>query len=190
MLDREKTILAINNIMEKNEIKIQELPFLNKINLRLNPNNNQHMSICENILETILPIQSNTYSQNKKVKSIWLSPDEWLVVYDDDDDIFINLKDKLGDIEASVTDISENRTVIRISGKNIFILLSKFLVLDLEKNLSTQTSCVQTLFVKVPVLLLRNNKDNQTPEVDIFVNKSHANYIYNLIIDGTKNLDF
>ena len=77
------------------------------------------MSICENILETILPIQSNTYSQNKKVKSIWLSPDEWLVVYDDDDDIFINLKDKLGDIEASVTDISENRTVIRISGKNI-----------------------------------------------------------------------
>ena len=29
MLDREKTILAINNIMEKNEIKIQELPFLN-----------------------------------------------------------------------------------------------------------------------------------------------------------------
>ena len=33
MLDREKTILAINNIMEKNEIKIQELPFLNKINL-------------------------------------------------------------------------------------------------------------------------------------------------------------
>ena len=50
MLDREKTILAINNIMEKNEIKIQELLFLNKINLRLNPNNNNHMSICEKIL--------------------------------------------------------------------------------------------------------------------------------------------
>ena len=76
------------------------------------------------------------------------------------------------------------------SGKKIIVLLSKFLVLDLEKNLSTQSSCAQTLFVKVPILLVRNNNDHQTPEIDIFANRSHANYIYNLLVDGTKNLDF
>ena len=85
--------------------------------------------------------------------------------------------------------MSENRTIIRISGKYVYVLLSKFLVLDLEKNLSTDSSCAQTLFVKVPVLLVRNHYD-ETPEIDIFTNRSHANYIYNLIVDGTKNLDF
>ena len=70
--------------------------------------------------------------------------------------------------------------------KKIIVLLSKFLVLDLEKNLSTDSSCAQTLFVKVPVLLVRNRYG----AIDIFANRSHANYIYNLIVDGTKNLDF
>ena len=105
-------------------------------------------------------------------------------------DLFIKLKNELGDLEASVTDVSENRTIIRLSGKKIMTLLSKFLVLDLEKNLGNQLSCAQTFFVKVPILLIRNNDNNQIPVIDIFTNRSHANYIYNLIVDGTKNLDF
>ena len=48
----------------------------------------------------------------------------------------------------------------------------------------------QTLFVKVPVLLVRNNNEKQIPEIDIFTNRSHANYIYNLIVDGSQYLDF
>ena len=63
-------------------------------------------------------------------------------------------------------------------------------VLDLEKNLRNQLSCAQTFFVKVPILLIRNNDNNQIPVIDIFTNRSHANYIYNLIVDGTKNLNF
>ena len=135
----------------------------------------------------MLPTKANTYSKNEKVKVMWLGPDEWLIV--NDDDAFLKLQNEIGDLEASVTDVSENRTIIRIRGREIFVLLSKFLVLDLEKNLSTDSSCAQTLFVKVPVLLVRNHYDG-TPEIDIFTNRSHANYIYKLIVDGTKNLDF
>ena len=91
------------------------------------------------------------------------------------------------DLETSVTDVSENRTIIRISGEKLFTLLSKFLVLDLEKNLSNQLSCAQTLFVKVPILIVRNNKNDQIPEIDIFTNRSHAMYVYELLVDGTKN---
>ena len=76
-----------------------------------------------------------------------------------------------------------------MSCNKIYKLLSKFLVLDLEKNLPDESSCAQTLFVKVPVLLVRNHYDG-IPEIDIFTNRSHANYIYNLLVDGTKNLDF
>ena len=195
MLNRENAIQSLNNNQFKELgdkvffIKIKEMPFLKKINLRLDPNDKNCVSSCSEILGTMLPKKANTYSVNAiNEKVIWLGPDEWLIV-SDDDDAFLKLLNEIGEFEASVTDVSENRTIIRISGKYVNILLSKFLVLDLEKNLSTDSSCAQTLFVKVPVLLVRNHYD-ETPEIDIFANRSHANYIYNLLLDGTKNLDF
>ena len=194
MLNRENAIQSLNNNQFKElgdkvfYIKIKELPFVKKINLRLDPNNKDCISSYSEILSTMLPTKANTYSVNAiKEKVIWLGPDEWLIV--SDDDTFIKLQNKIENLEVSVTDVSENRTIIRIRGRYVFVLLSKFLVLDLEKNLSNDLSCTQTLFVKVPVLLVRNHDDG-TPEVDIFTNRSHSNYIYNLIVDGTKNLDF
>ena len=195
MLNRENAIQSLNNNQFKEfgdkifYIKIKELPFVKKINLRLDPNNKDCISSCSEILSTMLPTKANTYSVNAiNEKVIWLGPDEWLIV-SDDDDAFLKLLNKIGDLEASLTDVSENRTIIRIRGRYVYVLLSKFLVLDLEKNLSTDSSCAQTLFVKVPVLLVRNHLKG-TPEIDMFTNRSHANYIYNLIVDGTKNLDF
>ena len=195
MLDRENTIQSLKNNKFKELgdkvffIKIKELPFVKKINLRLDPNDKDCVSSCSKILGTMLPTKANTYSTNAiNEKIMWLGPNEWLIV-SDDDDAFLKLLNEIGNLEASVTDVSENRTIIRIRGREIFVLLSKFLVLDLEKNLSTESSCAQTLFAKVPVLLVRNHYDG-TPEIDIFTNRSHANYIYKLIVDGTKNLDF
>ena len=194
MLNRENAIQSLNNNQFKElgdkvfYIKIKELPFVKKINLRLDPNNKDCISSYSEILSTMLPTKANTYSVNAiNEKVIWLGPDEWLIV-SDDDNAFLKLLNKTRNLETNVTDVSENRTIIRIRGKYIYVLLSKFLVLDLEKNLSTDSSCAQTLFVKVPVLLVRNHYDRTG--IDIFTNRSHANYIYNLIVDGTKNLDF
>mgnify|MGYP000849083862 FL=1 len=192
MLDRENTVdsLKNNKIQEHGNIKIQELPFINKINLRFDPKNKNYMSLCAKLLGIILPTKPNTYSKNENIKSLWLGPDEWLIVNESKNDLFSKLTNKLKEEDTSVTDVSENRTVIRLTGEKIFILLSKFLTLDLENNLFNQSCCAQTLFVKVPSLLIRNNNENEIPEIDIFINRSHSNYIYNLLVDGTKNLDF
>ena len=193
MLNREKALKSVkeNNIVDHTGIKIQESPFVEKINLRFDPNNKNFMSSCGKILGILLPTKPNTVTQNEKIKAIWLGPDEWLVTNEEENNLLIKLKNQVGDIEASVTDVSENRTIIRIYGEKIYILLSKFLTLDLEKSLPNQYSCAQTLFVKVPVLLVRNNNDRTViPEFDIFTNRSHANYIYKILVDGTKNLDF
>ena len=198
MLNREKAIQSLQSIKKDkfvdytkhSYIEIQELPFVKKINLRIDPNDKSSVSSFSKILRTTLPINANTYSKNTiNEKVIWLGPDEWLIV-SDNDNAFLKLQNKIKDIEASLTDVSENRTIIRILGNKVFVLLSKFLVLDLEKNLPTQSSCAQTLLVKVPILLVRNSSDTQKHEIDIFTNRSHANYIYNLIADGTKNLNF
>ena len=189
-LQQDNCIKSLSNNKVENHfgVEIQELSFINKINVRIDNNDNKNIIKCGKLINAILPVQPNTYVTNDNVKVIWLGPNEWLIT--NNQNLYKNLKNEIGDIQASVTDVSENRTVIRISGDQIFKLLSKFLVLDLEKNLPNESSCAQTLFVKVPVLLVRNNDYKQIPEIDIFTNRSHANYIYNLIVDGTQNLDF
>jgi len=189
-LQQDNCINSLSNNKVENlfGVDIQELPFINKINVRIDINDNQNIIKCGKLINAILPIQPNTYVKNDNVKAIWLGPNEWLIT--NNQNLYNNLKSEIGDMQASVTDVSENRTVIRISGEQIFKLLSKFLVLDLEKNLPDESSCAQTLFVKVPVLLVRNNNEKQIPEIDIFTNRSHANYIYNLIVDGSQYLDF
>tara|TARA_B100000686_G_scaffold247369_1_gene256991 strand:- start:2 stop:580 length:579 start_codon:yes stop_codon:yes gene_type:complete len=191
ILERENTIKSLQNNKIENFFgtNIQELAFINKINLRINTKNTDYMKICGKILNAILPTKPNTFTKNGNLKIIWLSPDEWLIT-NEDDNLFSKLKNEIGDLEASVTDVSENRTIVRLSGEKIYKLLSKFLVLDLEKSLPRESTCAQTLFAKVPILLLRNHNENQVPEIDIFLNNSHANYFYSLIIDGSENLDF
>ena len=83
-----------------------------------------------------------------------------------------------------------NCNTIKISGEKIFILLAKFLTLDFDKSFAKITSVAQSLFVKVPVLLVRAYNDKQVPTFDIYVNRSQANYIYRLLVDGATNLDF
>ena len=189
-LQQDNCIKSLSNNKVENHfgVDIQELSFINKINVRINTNDNKNIIKCGKLINAILPVQPNTYVTNDNVKVIWLGPNEWLIT--NNQNLYKNLKNEIGDIQASVTDVSENRTVIRISGDQIFKLLSKFLVLDLEKNLPDESSCAQTLFVKVPVLLVRNNNEKQIPEIDIFTNRSHAEYIYNLIVDGSQYLDF
>ena len=192
-ISRENTIQSLNNyhIKEFSNMKFQELPFVGKINLRGNPNNKNFLLSCSKILNSVLPTDPNTYTNHKEGKIIWLGPDEWLITveFQDNNELFNKLQNAVGDQESSITDVTENRTIIRISGKKLFDLLSKFLVLDLDKALSNELKSVaQTLFVKVPILIVRNR--NQDLEVDIYTNRSHANYVYNLLIDGTKNLDF
>ena len=189
-LQQDNCIKSLSNNKVENHfgVEIQELSFINKINVRIDNNDNKNIIKCGKLINAILPVQPNTYVTNDNVKVIWLGPNEWLIT--NSQNLYKNLKNEIGDIQTSVTDVSENRTVIRISGDQIFKLLSKFLVLDLEKNLPDESSCAQTLFVKVPVLLVRNNNEKQIPEIDIFTNRSHAKYIYNLIVDGSKYLYF
>jgi len=76
-----------------------------------------------------------------------------------------------------------------LKGKKVFILLSKFLVANLEKILETNFSVAQTIFIKIPILFIRNNADKEETSLDLHLNRSHAKYVYDLLVDGSKNLN-
>ena len=192
MLIRENVLIK-SSIKNYNGFNFEELPNIPKINLRGNSNNKDFINNIGKILDTLLPIEPNTCNNNVKLKIIWLSPSEWLIeIYaiNDFEKIFSDLKNSLNTQNTAVTDITENRTILQLNGPNLYKLLAKFMVIDLDSVLCKEYSVAQTIFIKVPVLIIRNHKENQQQCVSLHTNRSHAQYIIDLLIDGSQNIDF
>ena len=173
--------------IEKNGISIEELPFIGKINLRGNTQDRDFISNAGSVLDILIPTDPNTKIQNKELQVIWLSPNEWLLCFMNNDNfirIFEELNNKLNPEKTSITDTSENKTIIRIEGKHTTELLRKFMVLDIDNALKDNLQVAQTIFVKIPVLIIRNHLDQNKQSFDIHVNRSHATYLRDLLLDG------
>ena len=185
-------ILKRNSVLEdlkieRNGISIEELPFVNKINLRGNTTDRIFMSNTGSVLDILIPTEPNTKIENKNLQVIWLSPNEWLLnfIYNENfTRIFENLSNKLNPENTSITDISESKTIIRVGGIHTTELLRKFLILDIDSALNSNLKVAQTIFVKIPILIVRNHKDQETQSFDIHLNRSHTNYLKDLLLDG------
>ena len=192
MLIREN--ILENNVLEKhNGFIFEEISNISKINLRGNINDKDFIIKVGKILNSPLPIESNISIKNDKLRIIWLSPNEWLIEINNENifkEKFSELEGSLDPKKTAVTNVTENRSIIRVSGSNLYKLLAKFLVIDLDEALKKEKSILQTIFLKVQVLIVRNHEDSEKQCLDIHVNRSYIYYIYNLLLDGTKNLDF
>ena len=185
-------ILKRNSVLEnlkieRNGISIEELPFVNKINLRGNTTDRIFMSNTGSVLDILIPTEPNTKIENKNLQVIWLSPNEWLLnfIYNENfTRIFENLINKLNPENTSITDISESKTIIRVEGINTTELLRKFLILDIDSILNSNIKVAQTIFVKIPILIIRNHLEDEKQSFDIHINRSHANYLKHLLLDG------
>ena len=174
-----------------NGISIEEKELVGKINLRGKSNDKEFMKNVGSVLDLLLPIEPNVKVSNNNVNIIWLSPNEWLIEThkDETQKVLTNLKSALNPQKTAITDVSFNRTVLRLEGEYVYTLLSKYLVINLEEVLKTNYSVAQTIFIKIPILLIRNNTENDISSIDIHLNRSHAKYVYELLIDGCKDLN-
>ena len=188
--------LSLSKVLNANKehfngVSIEERNQSGKINLRGKHTDKEFMKNVGSVLDLVLPIEPNVRVSNKNINIIWLSPNEWLIETPEDEThkILRLLKSSLNPQKTSVTDISFNKIVLRLEGNDVMTLLSKFLVINLEEVLKKNYSVAQTIFIKIPILLIRNNNDNETTSIDIHLNRSHAKYVYELLIDGTKTLN-
>ncbi len=183
-------VLKINNEIF-NGVSIEERDLVGKINLRGKSTDKEFMKNVGSVLDLVLPIEPNVRVSNNNINIIWLSPNEWLIETPkaETKKILTILKSTLNPQNTAITDVSFNRTVLRLKGNHIFTLLSKYLVINLEEVLKTNYNVAQTIFVKIPILLIRNNSKNETKSIDIHLNRSHAKYVYELLKDGCKILN-
>ena len=188
--------IAYNNVLNLNKknyngVTIEELSLTGKINIRGKSSDKEFMKNIGSALNLVLPIEPNVRIFNNNISIMWLGPNEWLVITPENekDGIISLLKSNLNPQKTAITDVSFNRVVLRLEGEKVFTLLSKFLVANLEKILKTNFSVAQTIFLKIPVLFVRNNTDEEPTSLDLHLNRSHTNYVYELLVDGSKNLN-
>ena len=179
---------VLENIkIENNGITIEEIPFVGKINLRGNIKDRDFLSNAGSVLNVLIPTEPNTKITNSELQIIWLSPNEWLLRFLKNENfikILNELNNKLNPEQSSITDISENKTIIRVEGDKTTELLSKFMVLNIDNVLKDNLKVAQTIFVKIPILIVRNHLNQEKQSFDIHVNRSHTTFLRDLLIDG------
>ena len=170
---------------EKAGVHLRERPFLGHLNLRGDPTDQDFLRAAAAALGGSLPLEPNTVKESGELTVMWLGPDEWLLVTPPgrEAETAEALHDSLGEIVASVTDVSGGQTVINISGGHARDALAKGCTLDLHPRVFGPGRCAQSLIAKAAVVI---RQVDDSPSFDVIVRRSFADYLALWIEDATQ----
>ncbi len=171
-----------------NNFSMREKTPVVKINLRGDVENKEFISKAGNILGMILPKEACTVTAKENITSLWLGPNEWLIVSNNEisketNDYELELilfdsisKNNLG----AVTNVTDQFTIFSLSGSNIFEVISKGCPFDFDSKDFGNNMVVQTLLNHVDVTVHQKNENS----VDLYVRRSFANYSWEWLKDS------
>ena len=167
-----------SNSIDGLEISLSEP--VTKINLR--GKKKEFFTKIGKILSLILPIEANTSSSNQKFNSLWLSPDEWMVYFNDEDkDTFNNLYDEISKLNfGSIVDVSNQWICINLKGEKAFELLSSGSPFNFNKFKITKNSVTQTHLNHTDVIIHHKNIN----DINLFVRRSFSEDLWLWIKDS------
>jgi sarcosine oxidase subunit gamma len=143
-------------------------------------------------LDMILPTEANTSSSSSKLTSIWLSPDEWMVIsnettkkdsnnYDLEESLYNSIsKTNLG----AVVDVTDQFVMLELEGSKLYELFSSGSPFNFNEFKEKKGSSTQTLLNGIDVIIL--NKGINL--VNLFVRRSFSEHLYSWINDSASRL--
>ena len=140
-------------------LSIKEISPIMKLNLR--GKSRDFLSTIGKNINMILPIEANTSSSSDKYTSMWLSPDEWMIIsnniidkennnYEIEELLFNKIsKTNLG----SVTDVSDQFVLINLEGESVFDILSSGCAFNFNEFMQKKGAVTQTLLAQVDIII-------------------------------------
>ena len=180
----------INNQIKFNDISIREVSPIMKLNLR--GKKREFFTTVGKHLDMILPTEANTSSSSSKLTSIWLSPDEWMVVSNDtikkdtnkyelEENLYNSIsKTNLG----AVVDVTDQFTMLELEGSKIYELFSSGSPFNFNEFKEKKGSTTQTLLSNIDVII--HNKGENL--VNLFVRRSFSEHLFSWIKDSASRL--
>jgi len=165
-------------------VTLLEVPFVELINLRGDPEDADFTAAIQNTIGIILPTDPNTTAENDHYCVMWLSPDEWIIRAKGPqaDDLPTRLNLALQGIFCAVTDQSSAYSVLQLSGPKARCVLAKGCPLDLHPRVFDTGQCAQSHYYKTSVLLHRPNV--RADYWEMIVRRSFADYALRMLMDG------
>ena len=179
----------INDTKKYSEIEISEIEPVIKLNIR--GKNRDFITKVGKVLSIIPPTDPNTSSGNDNLNMLWLSPDEWMIYYNNkinlieannlEDNLFNEIsKVKIG----SVTNITDHWIVINIKGDKVFELLSSGSPFNFNIFKNAKGAVTQTLLNHIDVIIHNKNIN----DLNLFVRRSFSEYLWSWINDCASKL--
>ena len=181
---------SINEDKSYSGLSIKEIYPIMKLNLR--GKSRDFLSTIGKNINMILPVEANTSSSSDKYTSMWLSPDEWMIVsndiidkennkYEIEDLLFNKIsKTNLG----AITDVSDQFVLLNIKGEKIFDLLSTGCPFNFDNFKIKKNAVIQTLLAQIDVIILNKEINN----VNLFVRRSFSGHLMSWIKDAASRL--
>ncbi len=171
-----------------------ERPFRGLVNLRGPAGDKTFDEAVQKALGVALPSEPNTTTGQDDLRVFWLGPDEWWVVTPGDGPAMADkLRAAVAGQKAAVTDVSESRTCIHISGARARDLLAKGCPLDLHPRVFSAGRCAQSLCAKAMITLHQvaddsdgGEADGSGPAYDVYVLNSFAEYLWLWLEDAAR----
>jgi sarcosine oxidase subunit gamma len=166
-------------------VSLREISFRGLVNLRLDPENGVVRGAAEAVLGLTLPREPNRCSDGSERSALWLGPDEFLIVTEPGAEatLVTALRQGLSGQRAAITDVSDGRTIIEISGSDACDVLAKGCGLDLHPRVFAPGHCAQSGLAKARIIL---RQIDASPRFEIFVERSHAEYLWLWLNDAAR----
>ncbi|MEU9891782.1 sarcosine oxidase subunit gamma family protein [Sphaerisporangium sp. NPDC051011] len=176
-------------------LDVREIPFLHQTNVRADP------ARLPAAWAERLPIEPGTWRRSGEADILWLGPDEWLAI----GDLAPNPRTTPDDTpsprttpesrhtspddapsqrttadDVLLTDVSAQRTTVRVAGPGARDLLAHGCALDLHPSVFGPGQCAQTMLARAQVVLMAREQD----EFWILIRASFARYLATWITDA------
>ncbi|MGI5350445.1 sarcosine oxidase subunit gamma [Streptomyces sp. CA-250714] len=164
-------------------VSLTECPFITMVDVRVDPASPAAERI-EKVLGSALPRNCGDTTASGSHTTVWLGPDEWLVLSQaDGTDLAAALREALDGEPGSVVDVSANRTTLELRGPYARDVLEKGCPLDLHPRAFGPGQAVLTTVGPVPVLLWQIDAD---PGYRLLPRSSFADYLARWLLDAMR----
>ncbi len=159
------------------KVRLTEKSAVGKLNLRADPADEALMRAFEGALGYALPLEPNRTNGEGGRGALWLGPDEWLVTVPGDQEhaLFDALSQAATGHDVALSDVSDARIVLTLSGSRARDVLEKGCGLDLHPRAFQTGHCAQTRLARAAILL---HQTGDAPAYDIHVAWSFAAYLW------------
>lgn len=153
-----------------------EQPLQGAISIRGAIDDGEFAGRVANIIGHSLPTRPHSFVKQGEVRSIWLGPDEWLLMLPNGRQgaMLSRLDSALEGLHHAVTDVTGNRTIFEISGSSALDVLAQGSSLDFSAQAFPPGMATQTLFAQTPILILR---DGAAPTFEMHVRRSFRSFL-------------